>query len=199
MSVNSKTLLIILFICAPIIIACSIIYYQYRERIEVADNAPIHVKLANTNFDISNIIGNTRFRYTNIYNGIAISKNNAVKIDDYNEKFCDNKYCYYVIQMFTRIAGSKWSTTSYYPTAITLTYTINGFDYKSYGYKNISYNSKNDMFGISCYAIDCKITTVSFFAKNYILIDINESATTKISGIFVNNNNQKDLNTDYTD
>lgn len=121
------------------------------------------------------------------YSGIAINKN-FVK-QDYSNKFCDDNYCYYSINMFGHITAQKS------PPTITWHgfYAIGNQNYYGWNYQNVPFNTSKSFFNANCLAIDCQLKTVTYFYKKYLLLDIGEEH--KYSGIvFESSNEENDVN-----
>lgn len=163
----------ILFMSIPFFVFLGFIGLTCYNGYIKAKNTPEYVKILNSNFDLENIMETNRNYRSSLYSGIAISKKEAIKIKDYNSRFCDNDYCYYLTPMFYLVSGTRGGPyfVSY---GIRAKYTFNGYDYLAYGFHNIPTNESQNHFNISCFAIDCQIKSKIFYFKNYIYFDIKE-------------------------
>ena len=152
------TTIIICFIILFHIIVALLNFYYEQNKISKG----IQTETANARFYPSEMTASGDLTFWGKYSGIAISKNNAIKLNDYNFKFCDNDYCYYSIPMV--MTGKYYQNLGIFGTNL-----VNNKYYLSLGYANVPLNLSNKVFDIKCVSIDCSLKTIKYYSKDFLL------------------------------
>lgn len=163
---NKSVFMIIIYfiIISPIIIALFLILNS-----ENKISKGIKEEEVNSTFFPKNAIFGDDLNFWSKYSGIAISKNDAVKLNDYDPKFCDNNYCYYFIPMIE---------TGRQPHSLGIAgkYLLNNKYYLGFGYQNVPLNLSDKHFNINCVSINCSLKTIKYYSKNFLLLITNSNS-----------------------